>query len=171
MKIDVSNLFNSSNDTVEIDTVLDMGGLQYFTYYPIQQGVSVKGSISCRADVVNFNAHVAFVFTGVCDRCAEDITKDMELDIEKVLVKSISGDDYDDEKYIILPDGILDLDELIREEIIMFLPYKMLCREDCKGLCPKCGKNLNKGKCDCKKDINPAMEPLLELLQQGELEE
>ena len=44
---------------------------------------------------------------------------------------------------------IIDLTESIREDIIIALPIKSLCSEECKGLCPKCGKNLNEGPCDC----------------------
>ena len=46
------------------------------------------------------------------------------------------------------------------------LPSKFLCDDDCKGLCPKCGANLNEGPCECKKDIDPRFEALLSLLDE-----
>ena len=47
----------------------------------------------------------------------------------------------------------IDLDEIVREQVYLSLPMKCLCREDCKGLCPKCGTNLNKGRCQCRREI------------------
>ncbi len=77
----------------------------------------------------------------------------------------MAGDaDFDD--YIVVESGVLDLDELVEEEVQLFLPSKMLCSDDCKGLCAKCGKNLNLGKCDCKKDVDPRMAALLQLLDE-----
>ena len=51
--------------------------------------------------------------------------------------------------YIVVEDLRLDLDELMLSDILLSLPSKMLCRQDCAGLCPHCGKNLNDGSCDC----------------------
>ena len=57
----------------------------------------------------------------------------------------------------------MDLDELVRADLLLELPTKVLCREDCKGLCPKCGKDLNFGPCDCKKEIDPRWQALSDL--------
>jgi len=46
-------------------------------------------------------------------------------------------------------EGVLDVIDLLREQFQLVLPMKPLCREDCKGLCPECGTNLNRGTCDC----------------------
>ena len=80
-----------------------------------------------------------------------------------MLANKLVNDDNDE--YIVVEDNVLDLTELVCEDIILSLPTRFLCREDCKGICSKCGKNLNEGKCDCKKDIDPRMAALLELLE------
>ena len=70
-------------------------------------------------------------------------------------------------RFIAINDGVdsaLDLSDLLREELLLFFPTKMLCKPDCKGLCCKCGKNLNDGPCDCQKDVDPRLESLLQLL-------
>ena len=72
------------------------------------------------------------------------------------------NDDYDN--YIVFENNSLDLDELVGEEIQLFLPAKMLCKEDCRGLCQKCGKNLNYEKCECAKEIDPRLAALSDLL-------
>ena len=66
--------------------------------------------------------------------------------------------------YIVLPDLVLDLDALAEEDVVLNLPSKVLCKDDCKGLCPQCGKNLNDGPCDCKEPVDPRLAGLLELL-------
>lgn len=165
MKIDLTNLFNGSNESISVDYSLNLKNLSYSSYQPLQKDVEVKGSVYQKADVVYLDISVSFEFFGVCDRCAEDIKKDYCFSLNKILVPSMESDaDFDD--YIVVENGILNLDELVEEEIQLFLPSKMLCSEDCKGLCAKCGKNLNLGKCDCKKDIDPRMEALLQLLDE-----
>ena len=61
--------------------------------------------------------------------------------------------------------GVLDLTEALREQILLALPMQPLCRADCQGLCVQCGKNLNEGTCDCVQDtIDPRLVKLKELL-------
>ena len=85
--------------------------------------------------------------------------------LNKILVPQLENDvDYDD--YIVVESGVLDLDELIQEEIQLFLPSKILCTEDCKGICQKCGANLNVNECNCKPDVDPRMSALLQLLDE-----
>lgn len=165
MRIDLTNLFNGSNEVISIDFTLDLKELEYSGYNPIRDGASVKGSIYAKAGVVYLDCNVAFDFYGVCDRCAEDITKHFSFKLDKILVSEMANDtDFDD--YIVVENGTLDLDELIEEEITLFLPAKMLCSDDCKGLCMKCGKNLNLGNCGCKKEVDPRMAALLQLLDE-----
>ncbi len=167
MKIDVSNLFNGDSKPIKIDYTLNLQDLVYSTYNPIKNGVKVKGSVYEKAGVVFLDAAVSFKFFGFCDRCAEEIVKDMSFSIKKILVPRLANDadsDYDD--YVVIPNGILELDDFITEEIQLFLPSKILCKPDCKGLCYKCGKNLNTGECSCKKDVDPRMEALLQLLDE-----
>ena len=165
MKIDLTNLFNGSNESVSVDYSLNLKNLSYSTYQPLQKDVEIKGSVYQKADVVYLDISVSFEFIGVCDRCAEDIQKDYCFKLNKILVPSMESDaDFDD--YIVVENGVLSLDELVEEEIQLFLPSKMLCSDDCKGLCTKCGRNLNLGNCDCKKDVDPRMAALLQLLDE-----
>ena len=62
------------------------------------------------------------------------------------------------------PDGKLDLSQLALEDVFLSLPSKLLCKEDCKGICPQCGKNLNEGPCGCKKEVDPRLAALLDFL-------
>ena len=150
MQLDFTNLFNFDNEVVNIDCVLQFDDFEYSTYKPLKNGVEVKGKAYCKADVVYLDINVRFDFFGICDRCAEDFKREYSFDLNKIVVEKLENDeDFDD--FVVVEGCKLDLDDYIYQEIQLFLPQKMLCSEDCKGICPKCGKNLNEGECDCKK--------------------
>ena len=93
------------------------------------------------------------VFT--CDRCLEEFQQDVSSGYGVMFVTDQDGVGGDGEEVqVISPDSThVDLAEDVRQFVILGLPQKMLCREDCAGLCPTCGSNLNLGKCDCKIDV------------------
>lgn len=161
MNIDLKNLFSGSEERVAVNCKLNFADLPY-----IKDGASVSGEAFSKADVVYLKLNVSFVYDGYCDRCAEPVNQLMQFSIDKILVQSLQNEDDNEETYLIVKNSTLNLDELIEEEIILFTPSKILCSDECKGLCPKCGKNLNTEKCDCKKDIDPRMEALLQLLEE-----
>lgn len=79
------------------------------------------------------------------------------------LVMEMNEEDQD--TYILAEDGKLGLNELFRADILLALPTKYLCKEDCKGLCPVCGMNLNNSSCQCnKRQIDPRLEVLKQLI-------
>jgi len=72
--------------------------------------------------------------------------------------REVAEEDLDTSYY---RDDQLDLNELLREQFYLALPMKPLCRDECAGLCPHCGTNLNDGKCRCTSDwVDPRLEPL-----------
>ena len=74
--------------------------------------------------------------------------------------------------YAIIDEGFLDMDEQLMEQLEMEFPVRILCSEDCRGLCQRCGRNLNEGECDCKtKEIDPRLEPLRRILEEMQKEE
>ena len=162
MKINLINLLNGEQDSLSVDYQFDLSDLIYGTYKPIIDPVSVKGKLYSKADVLYLDLRIEFTFYGVCDRCAEEIEKNFSINVNKIIVEELQNVDNDD--FILVDNQLLNLDELINEEVSLTLPSKMLCDDECKGLCPKCGTNLNVNKCDCKGDIDPRMEALLQLL-------
>lgn len=86
----------------------------------------------------------------VCDRCAEQFDKTIEFEIDERLKKedALSGEDENPD-VIAFSGTAVDFSEIVYTNLYMNLPSKTLCSEDCKGLCPVCGKNLNLGSCDC----------------------
>lgn len=86
-----------------------------------------------------------------CGRCLKEIVFPMEIDFQKEidfnLTEQERAENFDETNYIIGYN--LDVDTLIYDEILINFPIRLLCSEDCKGLCKKCGANLNEKTCDC----------------------
>ena len=96
--------------------------------------------------------------TTACARCLEDAAFDVEGEIEGYFLIEGEGeapDDMEEDEFDVLPeDNKLDLEPLILAAVYVELPLIPLCREDCKGICPTCGANLNEGPCDCVPDAS-----------------
>ncbi len=165
MQLDFTSLFNSSCDAIDIDYSLSLEDFEYSTYKPLKNGVQIKGRAYTKADVVHLDIKISFDFFGICDRCADEFERKYSFDISRIVVTHLENEE-DDEGYIITDNNILDLDDLVYQEIQLFLPQKMLCNDDCKGICQSCGKNLNYGECNCKKEVDPRMAALLQLLDE-----
>ena len=127
-------------------------------------GIAVSGKIENNTGIVSLSGNAEFSATVVCSRCAEGFKKKFKVEFEHLLANKLENDDNDD--YIVVEDSVLELSSLVCEDIIFSLPLRFLCDEKCKGLCSRCGKNLNEGPCDCKKEVDPRMAALLQLLEE-----
>ena len=94
--------------------------------------VWVSGEIVCHID-------------GFCDRCLTKVRDAIAIDFDQIFYK----DSSDDEDAYVYTDSKLDITKAISDEIALGLPTNLLCSPDCKGLCPKCGANLNEQQCNC----------------------
>ncbi len=106
-----------------------------------------------------------------CHRCLTDFEYALDLELKALIVYE-KHRDLEDEAGVIEIDAYsqeIDLTKFIRDSILLDIPYKILCSEDCNGLCPQCGTNLNEDSCDCSFDtIDPRWEKLKELKSDGE---
>ncbi len=167
MILDLKKLFVTPNAVLPIEYSLDMSQLDYSGIYPLLKPVSVSGKVSNRAGLVTLWLKMVYVFSSPCDRCGLPTTATHEVLLEKSLAPEIESE-YSDE-IIIVEDMKLNLDELVYSEVLLSLPMKHLCHDDCKGICIKCGKNLNDGDCGCvKKEIDPRLQALADLLENNE---
>lgn len=163
MIIDLKRIFVNENSSLPIEYSLDMSNVDFSGCYPLKKPVEIKGSVTNKASLVELDAAVTYVYEADCDRCGVYTAKKHTLHIHKSLAPSIEGEESD--SILLTTDMKLDLDELVYSEVIVSLPMKHLCNEDCKGICPKCGKNLNEGKCGCpEKEIDPRLSALADLL-------
>ncbi|MDR1630236.1 MAG: DUF177 domain-containing protein [Oscillospiraceae bacterium] len=126
--------------------------------------VSVAGEVVNKTGLVSLEAKAGFTFQTFCARCAKSVTRKMTLPIKHFLVAKLNDEDND--LYVVVEDMRLELDELVRENILLHFPSRILCSPECKGLCTVCGADLNEGPCDCKKSIDPRLSALAGLLDE-----
>lgn len=124
--------------------------------------VNIFGEVSQKNGLTAVTYEITARFSAECARCLAETRQVLRVSGEKYIAgtnedKENSGD------FFIPEDGMmLDLDDFIVEFLTLEVPYRYLCFDKCKGLCPKCGKNLNEGECPCrqKKEKNPAFKIL-----------
>ncbi len=98
-----------------------------------------------------------------CARCLAPVTRTFSIEINLSVVTTPTESDED----VLLAEGQkIDLGSFVTETVLLNLPLRLLCREDCKGLCPKCGKDLNAGECECDhKEIDPRLAGLADFFK------
>ena len=157
-------LFMEEITSLPLDESIDLSDIDFQGVYPFVQPVRVTGEIRSLAEVVSMHATATVVFNGVCDRCAEPFEKTLTIPMEHVLVTSLGNADNDE--LLLVENYRLDLTTLTVSDVLLELPSKQLCRQDCKGLCPQCGKNLNEGLCGCRVESgDPRLAVLKQLLE------
>lgn len=161
MFIALENLFNGGIRSIPLDYEFDFSSYEFNGVFPFTAPVKLKGEITNSAGIVTVKGKISFVLELCCDRCATDVKLPFEVDMDHGLVSSLNDEENDD--YILIEDMKLDIAELTSEDIYLALPAKILCSEDCKGVCAKCGADLNEGPCGCKKDIDPRWAGLFDL--------
>lgn len=163
MLLQLKDVFINEGSSQEVSYEMNMSDVDFDGLYPFVSPVKVISRVENRADLVSLKAEVKFTFSHPCDRCLDDIVKEYDYKFEHILVVALDDDRNDD--FIAVPEYEIDLDELLKADILLELPRKYLCSENCKGICPKCGKNLNEGLCSCDtRHIDPRLEVLKGLI-------
>ena len=118
--------------------------------------VQVKGSVKRTGNEVFVNGHLETRAQLECDRCLKPVELPVSADFA---LEYITGADYEsssaaalseDEMSVSVFDGeSIDVDEIVKEQILLAVPARTLCREDCKGICSECGMDRNAGDCNC----------------------
>jgi len=166
MKIDISAILSGETDIIAFDYPLTV--TEEIDDITFSEPAVIKGEIRNMAGYMRLTLTASVPYETECARCLAPISSTLELDFERTV--AVAGtlenpDDPENEDYIIASEGIIDPDEPLAEQILLELPTKTLCREDCAGLCPKCGHNLNLGSCGCEtKEIDPRLAVLKQLL-------
>ena len=118
---------------------------------------------------IKFNLTGSMDFILPCDRCLTDVTITVNLNFEKEFAlekEKIVVEDLDEPEYI---DGLnMDTDQLVYDEMLVNWPMKVLCKEDCRGICSKCGLNLNIKTCDCDRTVvDPRMAAIKDIFNKS----
>ena len=151
MLINLTDYFKNIEKSDIIDVEPDVENVDVgYTKYPVKDCGIYKFDITNNKDdrvkiVVKGESKVVMP----CDRCLSDVICKVDVDSEFVLDEPTVYEESEEEAEAFMNGYELDSDLLIHNELTMGLPMKVLCKDDCKGLCPVCGRNRNEGDCGC----------------------
>ncbi|MEG0978531.1 MAG: DUF177 domain-containing protein [Oscillospiraceae bacterium] len=160
--VNLEQIFNNEGSQLPIEHKFDMSDYEVGGVKPIVSSILVTGIVKKSTGIVSVCAKAEFEYSNGCDRCATPVTRNYIVPVNHTLVTELNDESNDN--FTVIPSMRLDLDELVTEDILLFLPSKFLCKDDCKGICAICGKNFNEGSCSCEKPIDPRLEVLKQLL-------
>ena len=167
MLIDFRELLSGSGNEISYPANIDMTSLDDgVNRYPvIRKEPFVIQAYKTGKDKVQIQCEGSGTLSIPCDRCLEPVEINIDFNVDDVVEfnKTESDEEQEEKDYI---DGYnLDVDRLIFGELLVSIPGKILCREDCKGLCPVCGTNLNVAECGCDRDVlDPRMSVFKDIL-------
>lgn len=139
--------------------------------FKFPEGLLIEGKITNNTKSLHLSANVKGKVRVLCARCLSPVIKDVDFKISEILVKDSETDLTEEDDVIIFSGYSLDIDDIVINNFLMNVSGKYLCKEDCKGLCPKCGRDLNIEECDCSDDdIDPRWAALAEIMKNSDTE-
>lgn len=143
----------------------------------LTEGVSVRGRASRRDEQVSVSGNITARMEADCDLCVAPVALPIEVEFEVSYIpkaletapaeeREITVDDPD---FSVYEGDTVDIDDLVREQLLLALPSRIRCGEECKGLCPHCGADLNRETCACVQgEIDPRWAALAALKKDRE---
>lgn len=159
-KIPEEGLEINFSDNFETDESLFSINSFKGTIYPVNENFILTGNLN-------------ITIKDSCDRCLLDFKEDIEekilIEIVKENIKNTEAEEIElkdeDMGLYFVSEEYIDIEEIISQEAVLLRPIKRLCNQDCKGLCPICGINLNQETCSCKLETDDRWADLKKLLE------
>lgn len=145
MKINLKQLFSIVGESRDIAYTISTDELSDIRGRSFASPVEVKGRIYNRAGVVYLEYSVDMTLLITCDRCLKELERAYHYDFDHIVVPSANSDN---DEYIVADGESIELNEIAVTDLLLQLPTKSLCKDDCKGLCMICGCDLNESTCD-----------------------
>ena len=163
MKLNLREIIEIPGGAVPFSCDMETEGLDFPSIVSYKEKPHASGRVFNEAGVLRLEGEIRADLICICDRCAAQFESVKTTPLSAVIVDR-SEDNADDPELFFLDGNEIDLGEMLATLFILDVETKCLCREDCEGLCPKCGKNLNLGPCGCGKEFDPRFAVLEQLL-------
>lgn len=167
MKADLSNIIKITGAKLELNNEISLNDAEFLgETYRFNSPLIIKGDIHNNGQSLTLTANVHGTMVTECSRCLDDIEVEVDFDISECLSRSDEGADKEGD--VILFEGYeIELDDIVTDHFLMNISGRYLCSDDCKGLCPNCGHNLNEGDCGCNREvIDPRWQALADIMNQ-----
>ncbi|QNU68318.1 DUF177 domain-containing protein [Ruminiclostridium herbifermentans] len=161
MRVNVSDIVKTEGAGIDVNYSGDLPGLHEF-----DNSVEFKPSFDFTGRIVNFggllklSGKLHFEFVADCIRCLKPVETAMDIEVNEVFGEVFDPDEVD---AYIYEGNVVDIEKPLIDNIILALPTKIICSEDCKGLCKNCGANLNFKNCNC--DESEIVDSRMEILK------
>lgn len=154
MRINVRRLAAGKTEwekSLDFNYNLDLSEVERWGVRPFPAPVRLSGRLTSRAGILTLYYKVSFTREEPCARCLETVKREVEAEFTHTVVEAEPGNEAEAEADGLIPaySGFLDMDELAVADILLSQEGMLLCDPGCKGLCPKCGANLNENPCSC----------------------
>ena len=164
MLLDLKPILVTPGASLPFETHENLSDLVFGSCKPASKPVLAYGKVRNTAGVLELTGELTTTLHGVCDRCASEFTRAVQIPIHAVLVSEEELEQAEDEWVFGIHDGCADLTDIITTAFVLNMDSQLLCRPDCKGVCFRCGKNLNEGPCGCRKEPDSRFAALQQLL-------
>ena len=166
MRLDLRPILRTPGASLPFQFELDLSGLDFYGEKPFAHPVRVGGTVRNMAGALSLEGTAETTLELACDRCLKPFVRELALPVSTLLAEEL--EDEENDEIVLLEDGAVDLDEVFTTALVLSMDAKHLCSEDCKGLCPTCGADLNQGPCGCRKEPDPRFAALAQLLDKDE---
>ena len=161
MRVDLRNVIVNPSVRLPFRIELETEGLDFPSVKGYRKPPEADVEVFSEAGILRLQGTITADLLCVCDRCGQEFESVKVTEVDAVIAEEESEDNPE---LFVLEGTEIDLQELLSTCLILDMETKFLCREDCKGLCPRCGRNLNLGPCGCEKEIDPRFAVLEQLL-------
>ncbi len=162
MRLDLRPILRTPGASLPFQFRLDLSGMDFYGARPFAHPVRVSGAVRNMAGALSLEGTAETTLELTCDRCLKPFSQPLALPVSTLLAEEL--EDEENDEIVLLEDGAADLDEIFTTALVLSMDAKHLCSEDCKGLCPTCGADLNLGPCQCRKEPDPRFAALAQLL-------
>ena len=167
MKINVGDLRKHPGAEEHFEFVLsDFPSIDGFSFV---EPIKVKGKIANTGNVLELNVDLETSALTTCSRCLEEVQIPVKITFAEEYCHAGDWDilqkqGLEDSAVIVFDSDFINIAEAVQENLILSLPMRTLCKPDCPGFCPQCGRNLKEGTCECRRDnIDPRLAVLAKL--------
>lgn len=166
MRFHLKEILHVPGASLPFESQLDLSDLDFYGERPFAHPIVIHGTVRNMAGALMLEGSADTTLELVCDRCLKPFRQELRLPVSTLLAETL--EDEENDEIVLLEDGAVDLDEVFTTALVLSMDSKHICDQDCKGLCATCGANLNEGPCGCRKEIDPRLAALAQLLDKDE---
>lgn len=166
IQLDITSIKNTPGEVQNVEQFFSLGEIKsQHGLITFDSPVMLKGTLSNEAGILVLSGYLQGDVSVLCGRCLEPFKLTINTEIDEFYYSELINGEEPGEEWVKFKGNKLDVSGELIKSILADLPMKILCSQDCKGLCPICGINRNQGKCSCANDdIDPRLELLKKLL-------